>query len=84
MMIGPSWLTITDSDGRRRLDDRDDMVCLEVERALALKIRLVIPVLVRGATVPSSNDLPRSLAGLSKRQVFQLSDHRWSVDVDIP
>jgi TIR domain len=50
-LIGPDWLTATDQDGRRRLDDPDDIVRLEVEAALECGVR-VIPVLAEGATMP--------------------------------
>src|SRR5690348_16461155 len=34
-IIGPGWLTAADKHGRRRLDDPDDIVRLEIEAALA-------------------------------------------------
>ena len=33
-VIGPRWLTINDEDGRRRLDDPNDLVRLEIAAAL--------------------------------------------------
>ena len=50
-IIGPTWLTATDERGRRRLDDPDDIVRLEIEAALARGVR-VIPILVEGAVMP--------------------------------
>src|SRR6266508_306274 len=47
-LIGDEWLTITDEDGQRRLDDPNDFVRLEIEAALTRNVR-VIPILVDGA-----------------------------------
>lgn len=80
-VIGKHWLSVTDSQGRRRLDDPDDYVRLELEAALARGMRL-IPVRVQGADMPSSTDLPESLRGIARRQAVELSDHRWRHDVD--
>jgi hypothetical protein len=44
-LVGEEWLTITDADGRRRLDDPDDFVRLEIEAALTRNVR-VIPILI--------------------------------------
>ncbi len=51
-LIGDQWLTLTDSHGRRRLDDPDDFVRLEIEAALERNVR-IIPILVDGASPPS-------------------------------
>jgi hypothetical protein len=70
-IIGPTWLTATDEHGRRRLDDPDDIVRLEVEAALARGVR-VIPILVEGALMPGGQDLPGSLAGLARRNALHM------------
>jgi hypothetical protein len=71
-LIGDRWLTITDEDGRRRLDDPDDFVLLEIEAALTRNVR-VIPILVEGARMPRADELPPSLATLARRQALVLS-----------
>ena len=50
-LIGEQWLTITDENGQRRLDDPRDYVRVEIETALTRKIR-VIPILVDDARMP--------------------------------
>ena len=71
-VIGVRWLAVTGEDGRRRIDDPEDFVRLEIEAALARNVR-VIPVLVDGARMPSATDLPASLQGLARRQALELS-----------
>jgi hypothetical protein len=66
-VIGPNWLHARDSEGRRRLDDPEDWVRLEIARALARDIR-VIPVMVGGAFLPQRGDLPERLRPLLDRQ----------------
>jgi TIR domain len=78
-LIGARWLTIADQDGRSRLDDPDDFVRLEIEAALARKVR-VIPILVDGARMPRAEDLPVSLAKLSRRHALELSPIRFEAD----
>jgi WD40 repeat protein len=78
-LIGDQWLTITGEDGRRRLDDPDDFVRLEIEAALTRNIR-VIPVLVDGARMPRAGELPPSLAKLVRRQALELSPSRFASD----
>lgn len=79
-VIGPHWLTVTDERGRRRLDDPNDFVVLEIEAALSRNVR-VIPVLVRDAKMPSAEQLPRSLAKLAQRQAHTLADRSWKTDI---
>jgi hypothetical protein len=81
VMIGRDWLRIKDATGRRRLDNPEDFVRLEVASALARNIR-VIPVLVEDASMPRVDDLPPDLARLARRNAIELSDGRWAFDVD--
>jgi TIR domain len=78
-LIGDRWLTITDEHGKRRLDDPNDFVRLEIEAALARKVR-VIPILVEGANMPRADELPPSLAALARRQALELSPSRFDFD----
>jgi hypothetical protein len=70
-VIGPTWLTVADEHGRRRLDDAGDIVRLEVEAALARGV-MVIPILVEDAVMPTEQDLPQSLAGLARRNALHI------------
>jgi formylglycine-generating enzyme required for sulfatase activity len=79
-LIGRQWLTVTDAAGHRRLDDPGDFVRLEIATALDRNIR-VIPVLVQGATMPHSTDLPNALKKLSHRHALEISDTRFDYDV---
>jgi hypothetical protein len=78
-LIGDRWLTITDEDGQRRLDDPNDFVRLEIEAALTRNVR-VIPILVEGARMPRAAELPPSLARLVRRQALELNPARFDFD----
>ncbi len=79
-VIGREWLTATNSSGRRRLDDPEDFVRLEIAAALDRDIP-VVPVLVEGATMPSPKALPPALAELSHQNALEVSDTRWDYDL---
>ena len=51
VIIGRHWATITDGNNIRRLDRPDDDVRLQIATALQKNV-IVIPVLVRGASMP--------------------------------
>jgi hypothetical protein len=81
-IIGPGWLDARNREGERRLDNPDDWVRLEIERALARDGVEVIPVLVDGARLPPREELPPSMLALRRRNAFEISDRRWDYDVD--
>ena len=81
-VIGRSWLDALDpGTGRRRLDNANDFVRLEIKTALERKIR-VIPVLVQQASMPLETELPADVAGLTRRNALQLADLHWKAGVD--
>ncbi len=79
-LIGRQWLAAVDTKGRRRLDRSDDFVRLEIEAVLD-RSAVVIPALVQDTEMPPPEELPPSLAELSRRQAAVLSDRRWRSDV---
>jgi hypothetical protein len=80
-LIGRDWPAITDGSGRKRLDNPDDWVRVEVETALQRDIR-VVPVLVDGAALPHADDLPPSLRPLTRRQASRLRHASFEADVE--
>lgn len=66
LMIGPQWLDARGADGARRLDRADDPVRIEVETAIARGL-LIVPVLVGGAAMPRSDQMPDGFEELSNR-----------------
>jgi hypothetical protein len=80
VLIGPDWLGAKDSDGTRRVDDPRDPVRLVIEDALGRGTR-VIPVLVRGARMPSAEELPEALAPLAWRHPAEIADSMWRSDM---
>jgi hypothetical protein len=81
VVIGPGWVTATDKDGRRRLDDPGDFTRREVEQALHDDKR-VIPVLVDAAEMPKAEELPESLWPLARCHAVRLRSTDWGYDVE--
>ena len=79
-VIGKNWLTATDAAGRERLQDPYDYVRMEIAAALQRNLR-VVPVLVQGASMPGTDELPEDLAPLTRRNAFELHDSSWDDDV---
>lgn len=71
VLIGRRWLDTRDRSGALRLFDPGDFVRLEIEHALRGR-KLVVPVLIEGATMPAVSDLPRSLHPLVTRNACVL------------
>jgi len=79
VVITRDWAHVTDERGRRRLEQADDFVRLEVVAALRRQIR-VVPVLVQRAALPKVDEVPEELRPLVQRQAFELRDERWRDD----
>ncbi len=80
-VIGPSWISATDKQGRRRLDLPADFVRQEIAESLRRPGVRVFPLLVNGAEMPSEEELPEPLKPLHRRQAFELTVRHWSNDV---
>jgi hypothetical protein len=78
-LIGPKWLTVTDEMGRRRLDNPEDFVRIEIASALRLGKR-VIPVLVHKTEMPRAEALPEPLKPLARRNAIGLTRERFKAD----
>jgi TIR domain len=81
VLIGPTWLT-KDEAGRRRIDDESDVHRIEVTTALNLGLR-VIPILVGGAAMPRSSELPGDLQSLAFRNALTVDHGSFTRDVEV-
>jgi hypothetical protein len=81
-IVGLEWLAAKDASGKRRLDDPNDFVRIELASALRRDIP-VIPVLVRGAKMPRVEQLPNDLQELAYRNAVELTHARWKSDVQV-
>jgi hypothetical protein len=73
-ILGKQWLGAKDEEGRARISNPDDLVALEIGAALERPNIRVVPILVAGATMPRSTEIPGQLSGLTRRQALVLPD----------
>jgi hypothetical protein len=79
-VIGPDWKGSPDANGRCPLESEEDLLRREITAALDRGVP-VMPVLVAGAAVPRSRDLPYEMHGLEKRQATVLDQRHWESEV---
>ena len=70
-LIADRWLTALDENGKRRLDNPNDFVRIEIEAALKRNIP-VVPLYVDGAKFLTEEELPDPLKPLAWRHGFTL------------
>lgn len=78
-LIGTDWL----NEFERRGFEADDPMRHELETALSREEIRVIPLLVNGAKMPPSTELPPTLASLARRHALEImrpGDERFRVD----
>lgn len=75
VVIGDDWNPIEPGQSKRRLDDVEDFVRIEVEAALQRDIR-VVPVLTGNATMPAASDLPTAIRPLVYKNSAELRSGR--------
>jgi len=71
-LIGPHWIDARDENGRRRLEQPDDWVRIELETALATPGIEIVPVLINTASLPRAEDLPENLRPLLAWQAARI------------
>jgi formylglycine-generating enzyme required for sulfatase activity len=80
-LIGAGWINAVDpKTNRRRLENPEDFVRIEVRKGLARGIP-VVPVLLDGAQMPDVDRLPDDLKRLTRRHA-EFIEHR-TVDTDV-
>jgi TPR repeat protein len=80
-MIGAHWLDARDERGNRRLDNPDDFVRIEIATALGRDIP-VVPILLDGAGIPKSDQLPDDLRELTLRNALEVRHASFHFDMD--
>jgi hypothetical protein len=81
-IVGNSWLSARDSTGRRRLDDKDDYVRIELKWGLDKKEVSVVPVLLDDVMMPDAASLPSALKRFVKCQAVRVrADPEFERDV---
>ena len=80
-IIGPNWTAPKEETTSKRRG-RTDYVHLEISWALKRRLR-VIPVLVRGARMPSAKALPEEIKRLTVRNAVELRHAHWNADLQL-
>lgn len=85
VLIGRRWLEASGPGGERRIDLPDDVHRQEIAFALSHQALTVIPVLLDGARMPASRELPDDIRSLCECQSREMSDNsaRRRVDIDL-
>jgi hypothetical protein len=80
-MIGPAWLDARDDTGKRRLDNPDDFVRIEIGTALERGVP-VIPILFEGTRIPKADQLPDKLRELALRNGLDVRHASFPQDME--
>ena len=76
VLIGPDWCGVARDTSPGEASAPPDFVRLEVETALANRLQ-VIPILIEDAPMPKEDDLPSSIAALSRRNAITLDPNHF-------
>jgi pterin-4a-carbinolamine dehydratase len=79
VVIGRSWLTISDKRGRR-LARKNDWVRNEIEHGIGRNIT-ILPLLISGAKPPRTKDLTDDIKSLACKQALTMTDATWDRDL---
>ena len=82
IVIGRQWLAPGRDGQTSRLHEKDDEVRKEIAELLRLK-KAIFPVLVEGARLPESLDLPDPLVPLLRFQATAIDNGSWEVTMNL-
>jgi hypothetical protein len=82
VLIGPEWNPIIGSAGVRRLDSAKDVVRHEIRTGLLSEMHM-IPVLLRGASMPRDTDLPDDIRGLCMCDAAEIRRFGFAGDIEL-
>lgn len=80
VLIGHGWAQIKDSQQRRRLDNPDDPIRLEIADGIK-DGAAVIPVLLENSQMPDAEELPDDLRPMAEFNALKLRDGDWDYDL---
>lgn len=80
VLIGPQWLTVSNADGKKRIEDPNDWVAQEIVSSIELGIP-IFPVLIEGTVLPRKDELPEKLAPILNYNAITISDRNWEADI---
>ena len=78
-MVGRGWLAAADADGRRRLDNPEDYVRIEIELGMRLG-KVVIPVLINRTEMPRAAELPELMRPFVRLHAVRITHERLRAD----
>jgi hypothetical protein len=81
VLIGREWANAKDAHGKRRLDNSDDPLRLEIADGLR-DGATILPILLENAEMPSEEELPPELRPLAEYNALKLRDGDWQYDLD--
>ena len=81
VLIGRDWANAKDAHGKRRLDNSDDPLRLEIAGGLRGGAT-IFPILLENAEMPSEEELPPELRPLAEFNALKLRDGDWQYDLD--
>src|SRR5438046_1154860 len=81
VLIGGDWANVKDAHGKRRLDNGDDPLRLEIADGLR-DGAVILPILLENAQMPSEEELPPELRPLAGINALNLRDGDWHYDLD--
>ena len=71
ILIGRDWATVTDAQGRRRLDNPDDPLRMEIADGLK-DGAAILPILLENAEMPADTELPDDLRSITEHNALRL------------